>query len=192
MIFHHCFLNFPSKCLGNLCLSEDYSHDWDGQLDFVRLRRICTKVMCDSSPETWVGMDKLSMQASTDRGARAGESAEAAATGTLTGGGRSRVAWAASSRSSLPCWALSVVLSDSATPWTAVIEAFLSFVSLLKLMSIESGMPSNHLILCHPILLLPSVFPDIRGISSGLALPIMWPKYWRFSFSINPSNGYSE
>jgi len=63
--------------------------------------------------------------------------------------------------------------------------------SLLKLMSIESVMWSNHLVLCHPLLLLPSVFPSIMVFSSDLALRIRWPKYWSFSFSISPSNGYS-
>ena len=78
------------------------------------------------------------------------------------------------------------------TPWTAACQAFLSFTifrSLLKLMSIESVMPSNHLILCHSLLLLPSVFPSIRVFSSESALYIRWPKYW--SFSINPSSEYS-
>ena len=65
------------------------------------------------------------------------------------------------------------------------------FQSLLKLMSIESVMTSNHLILCHPLLLLPSLFPSIRLFSNELALPIRWPKYWNFSFSIHPSNEYS-
>ena len=64
--------------------------------------------------------------------------------------------------------------------------------SLLKLTSIESVMPSNHLILCHPLLLLPSIFPSIRVFSSESALRIMWPKCWSFIFSINPSDGYSE
>ena len=63
--------------------------------------------------------------------------------------------------------------------------------SLLKLMSIDSVMPSNHLILCHPLLLLPSIFPSIRVFSNESALHIMWPKYWSFTFSINPSNEYS-
>ena len=63
--------------------------------------------------------------------------------------------------------------------------------SLLKLMSIESVMPSNHLILCHPLLLLPSIFPSIRVFSSESVLRIRWPKYWSFSFSISPSNEYS-
>ena len=75
-----------------------------------------------------------------------------------------------------------------ATPWTAARQAFLSFTvfqSLLKLMSMESVIPSNHLILCHP-LLLPSIFPSIRVFSSESALRIRWPKYW--SFCISPSN----
>jgi len=63
--------------------------------------------------------------------------------------------------------------------------------SLLKLMSIKSVMPSYHLILCHPLLLLPSIFPSIRVFSNESVLPIRWPKYWRFSFSISPSNEYS-
>ena len=63
--------------------------------------------------------------------------------------------------------------------------------SLLKLMSIESVMPSNHLILCRPLLLLPSIFPSIRVFSDESALRIRWPKYWSFSFSISPSNEYS-
>ena len=79
-----------------------------------------------------------------------------------------------------------------ANPWTAAHQASLSIAnswSLLKLMSIESVMPSNHLILCHP-LLLPSIFPSIRVFSSESVLRIRWPKYWSFSFSINPSNEY--
>ena len=78
------------------------------------------------------------------------------------------------------------VMSDSATPWAAACQAFQLFTiswSLLKLMSIESVMPSNHLILCHPLLLLPSIFPTIRVFSNELALPIRWPKYWSFSFN---------
>ena len=81
-----------------------------------------------------------------------------------------------------------------ATPWTAARQASLSITnswSLLKLMSIESGMPSNHLILCCFLLLLPSIFASIRVFSSGSVLPIRWPKYWSFSFSISPSNEYS-
>ena len=64
--------------------------------------------------------------------------------------------------------------------------------SLLKLMSIESVMPSNHLILCHPLLLLPSIFPSIRVFSNESVLRIRWPKYWSFSFTISPSSEYSE
>ena len=81
-----------------------------------------------------------------------------------------------------------------ATPWTATHQASLSFTisgSLLKLTSIETVMPSNHLILCCPLLLLPSIFPSIRVFSNELALHIRWPKYWSFSFSISPSNKYS-
>jgi len=76
------------------------------------------------------------------------------------------------------------------TPWTAALQASLSFTisqSLLKLMSIESVMPSNHLVLCHP-LLLPSIFPSIRVFSNESALRIRWPNCWSFSFSISPSN----
>ena len=79
------------------------------------------------------------------------------------------------------------------TPWTAAYQASLSFIisqSLLKLMSIGSVMPSNHVILCHPLLLLPSIFPSIRVFSNELALRIRWSKYC--SFSISPSNEYSE
>ena len=78
-----------------------------------------------------------------------------------------------------------------ATPWTAAHQASLSITnsqSLLKLMSNESVMPSNHLILCCPLLLLPSIFPSIRVFSNESALRIRWPKYWSFSFSISPSN----
>ena len=81
-----------------------------------------------------------------------------------------------------------------ATPWTAIYQASLSITnsrSLLKLMSIESLMPSNHLILCHPLFLLPSIFPSIRIFSNESVLRIRWPKYWSFSFSISPSNEYS-
>ena len=81
-----------------------------------------------------------------------------------------------------------------ATPWTAARQASLSiinFYSLLKLMSIQSVMPSNHLILCHLLLLLPSIFPRIRVLSNESVLCIRWPKYWSFSFSISPSNEYS-
>ena len=77
------------------------------------------------------------------------------------------------------------------TPWTAAHQASLSITnsgSLLELMSIESLMPSNHFILCHPLLLLPAIFPSIRVFSDELALHIRWPKYWSFSFHISPSN----
>ena len=82
-----------------------------------------------------------------------------------------------------------------ATPWTAVHQAFLSFTisrSLLKLMYIESVMPSNHLILCHSVLFLPSIFPSIMVFSSDSTLHIRWPKYWSFSLSMSPSKEYSE
>ena len=78
------------------------------------------------------------------------------------------------------------------TPWTAALQALLSITSswsLLRLMSIELVMPSNHLILCHPLLLLPSIFPSIRVFYRESVLCIRWPKYW--SFSISPSNQYS-
>ena len=80
-----------------------------------------------------------------------------------------------------------------ATPWTAAHQASLSITnsqSLPKLMSIELVMPSNHLILCHPLLLLPSIFPSIRVFSNELVLRIRWPKYWSFSFSISSPNEY--
>ena len=80
-----------------------------------------------------------------------------------------------------------------ATPWTAAHQTSLSISnswSLLKLMSIDSVMPSNHLILCHPLLLEPSIIPSIRVFSNESALCIRWPKYWSFSFSISPSNEY--
>ena len=79
-------------------------------------------------------------------------------------------------------------------PWTAARQASLSITnsrSLLKPMSIDSVMPSNHLILCHPLLLLPSIFPSIRVFSNESVLHIRWPKYWSFSFNISPSNEYS-
>ena len=81
-----------------------------------------------------------------------------------------------------------------ATPWTAAHRASLSITNtqnLLKLMSIASVMPSNHLILCHSLLFLPSIFPSIRVFSKESVLHIRWPKYWSFSFSISPSNEYS-
>ena len=80
-----------------------------------------------------------------------------------------------------------------ATPWTIARQASLSITnsrSLLKLMSIESVIPSNHLILCHP-LLLPLVFPSIKVFSNQSVLHVRWPKYWGFSFSVSPSNEYS-
>ena len=88
-------------------------------------------------------------------------------------------------------------MSDSATPWATAPQAFLSFIiswSLLKLMSVESVMPSNHLILCHPLLLLPSIFPSIRVFSNESALCIRWPKYQldaELQLRISPSNKYS-
>ena len=81
-------------------------------------------------------------------------------------------------------------MSDSAIPWTAALQASLSFIisqRFLKLMSIELMMPSNHLILCRPLFLLPSVFPTIRVFSNELPLRIRWPKFWSFSFSISSS-----
>ena len=83
------------------------------------------------------------------------------------------------------------VVSDSATPWTTARQASLSIInygSLPKPISIDSVMPSNHLILCYPLLLLPSIFPSIRVFSKESALRMQWPKYWSFSFSISPSN----
>ena len=79
-------------------------------------------------------------------------------------------------------------------PWTAARQASLSLTnsrSLLKPMHLELVMPSNHLILCHPLLLLPSIFPSIRVFSNESVLPIRWPKYWTFSFNISPSSEYS-
>ena len=84
------------------------------------------------------------------------------------------------------------VMSDSATPWTTthgqVSMSIPNSLSLLKIMSIESVMPSNHLTLCCPLLLTPSIFLNIRIFSNESVLHIRWPKYWGFSFSINPSN----
>ena len=96
--------------------------------------------------------------------------------------------WSVSSVQSLSCVRLLV------TPWTAACQASLSITnswSLLKLMSIVSVIPSNHLILCRPLLLPPSIFPSIRVFSNESVLHIRWPKYWSFSFSISPSNEYS-
>ena len=83
----------------------------------------------------------------------------------------------------------------SVTPWTAASQASLSITNsrnLLKLMSIESVMPSNHLILCCPLFLLPSIFPSIRVFSNESALRMRWPKYWSFSFNISPSKEHPE
>ena len=109
----------------------------------------------------------------------------------------------------LPCFKLSLcnihsqlfsaqfshsVVSDSVTPWTAAQQAPVSITdsqSLLKFMSIESVMPSNHLILCHLLLLLPSIFSSMRVFSNESVLHIRWPKYWNFRFIISPSNEYS-
>ena len=85
------------------------------------------------------------------------------------------------------------VVSDSVTPWTAAHQASLSITdswSMLKPMSTGWVMPSNHLILCHPLLLLPSIFPTIRVFSNESVLRIRWPKYWSFSFSISHSEDY--
>ena len=98
-----------------------------------------------------------------------------------------------------PLWLSSVLLSHSVmshyvTPWTAARQASLSIInswSSLKLMSIESVMPSNYLILCHLLLLLLSTFPSITVFSNELVLHIRWPDYWSFSFSIRPSNEHS-
>ena len=94
-----------------------------------------------------------------------------------------------------PPFSQSVVLSLSHIRLfvTQAHQASLSFIiswTLLKLMSIESMMPSNHVIICHPLIFLPSIFPNIRVFSKELALGIRWPKYWSFSFSISPFNGY--
>ena len=93
----------------------------------------------------------------------------------------------------IPVWFSRLVMSDSATPWTAARQASLSITnswSLLRLISIKLVMPSNHLILCHPFLL-PSVFPSITVSSNVSVLHIRWLKYWSFSFSISPFNEYS-
>ena len=85
-------------------------------------------------------------------------------------------------------------VSDSANPRTAAHQASLSITNsrnLLRLMSVKSVMPSNHLVLCHPLLLPPSIFPSIRVFSNGSFLCIKWLKYWNFSFSLSPSNDYS-
>ena len=116
-------------------------------------------------------------------------------------GGRRRVR----QRRRKPCWLWAFFISVSSvqslshvrlfvTPWTAAHQASLSITnsrSSFKLMSIELVMPSNHLILCRPLLLLPSVFPSIRVFSNESVLHIRWPKYWGFSFSISLSSEYS-
>ena len=87
------------------------------------------------------------------------------------------------------------VMSNFAKPWTTARQALLSITnsrSLLKLMSIESVRPSNHLILCCPLLLLPSIFPSIKVFSNESALHIRWPKYWSFSFNISPYNEHPD
>ena len=104
------------------------------------------------------------------------------------GAWRATVHGVAKSQTRLHCY-------TTCDPMDAARQASLSitiFRSLLKLMSIESEMPSNHLILCCPLLLLPSVLPIVRVFSNESTLPISWPKYWSFSFSIKPSNEYSE
>ena len=91
------------------------------------------------------------------------------------------------------CWSVTQSYL-TVTPWTAALQASLSITisrSLLKLMSTESVMPSNHLILCRPLLLPPSIFPSIRVFFNESALGIRWPRYWSFSFIISPSNEYS-
>ena len=95
---------------------------------------------------------------------------------------------------SLVQFSCSVMSHSLRPPWTAACQASLSNTnsrSLLKLISIGSVMPSNHLILCHPLLFPPSIFPSIRAFSNESVLCIRWPKYWSFSFSISPSNEYS-
>ena len=92
------------------------------------------------------------------------------------------------------CCSVAQSCSTLCDPMAAACQTSLSFTisqSLLKLMSIESVMPSSHLLFCHPLLLMPTIFPSIRVFSNELALPIRWSKYWRFSFSISPSNEYS-
>ena len=92
-------------------------------------------------------------------------------------------------------WLFATLVCKDSGVWTATHQASLSITnswSLLKLMSIESVTPPNHLILCHPLLLLPSIFPSIRVFSNDSVLHIRWPKYWSFNFSISPSNEYSR
>ena len=92
------------------------------------------------------------------------------------------------------CFLVTKSCQLSVTLWTATHQASLTFTisqSLLKLMSIESMMPFNHLILCRPLIILPSIFPSIRVFSNESVLHTRWPKYWSFSFSNSPSNEYS-
>ena len=92
------------------------------------------------------------------------------------------------------CFSVAQSCPTFGTPWSAARQSSLSFTtsqSLLKLMSIESVMPSNHLILCRPLLLWPSIFPSIRVFSNESALHIRWPKYWSFSFNISPSSEHA-
>ena len=108
--------------------------------------------------------------------------------GVLPGSSLSNTPSSYFSIQSLSCVQLCVNL------WTTACQAYLSFTisqSLLKLISIESVIPSNHLILCHSLLLLPSIFPSIWVFSNESTLLIRWPKYWSFNFSISPSNEYS-
>ena len=102
--------------------------------------------------------------------------------------------WSTDFRKALFLFSHSIMSDSFATPWPAACQAsrsFTIFQSLFKFISIESVMPSRHLILCHPLLLLPSIFLSIRAFSSESALCIRWPKYWSFSFSISPFNEYS-
>ena len=109
--------------------------------------------------------------------------------------GRERWKWDPCGELTGGCRCCSImVMSDSVTPWAAACQASLSFTiswSLLRLMSNKPVMPSNNLILCHPLLLLLSIFSSIRVFSNELALHIRWPKYWSFSFNISPSSKYS-
>ena len=133
-----------------------------------------------------------------------GDEVEQRAHGTMSGASLSRgtdLCLGSQEMVKSPCCGLNCFFVQSLscaqlflTPWTVACQASLSFTfswSLLKLKSIELVMPSNHLILCHPLLLLPSVFPCIRVFANESALPIRGPKYWSFSLSISPSNEYS-
>ena len=112
----------------------------------------------------------------------------------LSGGKRVAEGWIGSLGLRHACRCVLSHIRLFAIPWTAAHQASLSFTvsqTLLKLMSTESVMPSNHLILCHPLLLQPSISPNIRVLSNESALRIRWPEYWSFSFSISPSSDYS-